>query len=98
MKLVKSPGLWENMAHSSIKTRRPEVVDFCLSNMEHARAVQAARCASAAWCADLGQTSSSFRMSNHTWVMLGSSILLERLRQPTGPSCMPGVATSLFIC
>lgn len=52
MKLVKSPGLWDNMAHSSIKTRRPEVVDFCLSNMEHARAAQAARWASAGFDVD----------------------------------------------
>ena len=88
MKLVKSPGLWENMAHSSIKTRRPEVVDFCLSNMEHARAAQAARWAPAAWPVDLPH----FLVIQRQWNLPDAEWLHSCLSIPgseVGPAAYP---------
>ena len=45
VKLVKTPGLWRSLCLSAVRSRRHQVVHFCLDNMEDAQAAQAARCA-----------------------------------------------------
>lgn len=44
VKLVRTPGLWRNLCLSAIRSRRHQVVHFCLDNMEDAQCAQAARC------------------------------------------------------
>ncbi|KAL3159994.1 hypothetical protein ABBQ38_010382 [Trebouxia sp. C0009 RCD-2024] len=43
VKLVRTPGLWRNLCLSAIRSRRHQVVHFCLDNMEDALCAQAAR-------------------------------------------------------
>eukprot|EP00002_Diphylleia_rotans_P014154 TRINITY_DN2751_c0_g1_i8.p1 TRINITY_DN2751_c0_g1~~TRINITY_DN2751_c0_g1_i8.p1 ORF type:complete len:1267 (-),score=275.99 TRINITY_DN2751_c0_g1_i8:1005-4805(-) len=43
VRLIKSASVWENMATMSIKTRRLDVAEVCLGNMQHARASRALR-------------------------------------------------------
>ena len=41
--LVKSPQLWRSLCLSAIRSRRHQVVHFCLTNMENAQCAQVAR-------------------------------------------------------
>lgn len=50
VKLVKSPGLWRGLCLSAIRSRRHQVVHFCLDNMEDAQCAQAARCLCLSLC------------------------------------------------
>lgn len=43
VKLIKSKGVWENMAHMCVKTQRLDVAEVCLSNMGNARGAMAVR-------------------------------------------------------
>mmetsp|Transcript_19068 Transcript_19068/g.64920 ORF Transcript_19068/g.64920 Transcript_19068/m.64920 type:complete len:1396 (+) Transcript_19068:174-4361(+) len=43
VKHIESTGVWENMSHLCIKTRRLDVADVCLGNMGHVRGVRAVR-------------------------------------------------------
>ncbi|KAK9824666.1 hypothetical protein WJX72_012185 [[Myrmecia] bisecta] len=43
VKIIRNATLWENMAHTAIKTKRLDVVLFCLGNMESHKAAQAIR-------------------------------------------------------
>ena len=45
VRLIKSPGVWENMAHMCVKTKRLDVAEVCLGNMGHARGSAALRLA-----------------------------------------------------
>ena len=43
VKLIKNPDVWENMAQICIKTKRLDVAEHCLGNMQHARGARAVR-------------------------------------------------------
>ena len=43
VKLIRSPSVWENMAHMCVKTKRLDVAEVCLGNMGHARGAAAVR-------------------------------------------------------
>eukprot|EP00873_Tetraselmis_striata_P011387 jgi/Tetstr1/431651/TSEL_021180.t1 len=47
VKLIKNPSVWENMAQICIKTKRLDVAEHCLGNMQHARGARAVREAAA---------------------------------------------------
>eukprot|EP00192_Tetraselmis_astigmatica_P000931 CAMPEP_0117694304 /NCGR_PEP_ID=MMETSP0804-20121206/27375_1 /TAXON_ID=1074897 /ORGANISM="Tetraselmis astigmatica, Strain CCMP880" /LENGTH=1395 /DNA_ID=CAMNT_0005507981 /DNA_START=130 /DNA_END=4318 /DNA_ORIENTATION=+ len=47
LKLIKTPSVWENMAQICIKTKRLDVAEHCLGNMQHARGARAVREAAA---------------------------------------------------
>jgi intraflagellar transport protein 140 len=48
VKLIKSASVWENMAHMCVKTKRLDVAEVCLGNMQHAHGSAAVRRAKAA--------------------------------------------------
>lgn len=43
VRLIKSPSVWENMAHMCVKTKRLDVAEVCLGHMGHARGAAAVR-------------------------------------------------------
>jgi intraflagellar transport protein 140 len=43
VKQIKNPSVWENMAQICIKTKRLDVAEHCLGNMQHARGARAVR-------------------------------------------------------
>ena len=43
VKLIKTPTVWENMAHMCIKTKRLDVAEYCISNMGNIRGARALR-------------------------------------------------------
>lgn len=45
VRLIKSPSVWENMAHMCVKTKRLDVAEVCLGHMGHARGAAAVRIA-----------------------------------------------------
>lgn len=45
VRLIKSPSVWENMAHMCVKTKRLDVAEVCLGHMGHARGAAAVRAA-----------------------------------------------------
>jgi len=47
VRLIKSPSVWENMAHMCVKTKRLDVAEVCLGHMGHARGASAVRAAKA---------------------------------------------------
>lgn len=47
VKQIKNPSVWENMAQICIKTKRLDVAEHCLGNMQHARGARAVREAAA---------------------------------------------------
>jgi len=45
VRLIRSPSVWENMAHMCVKTKRLDVAEVCLGHMGHARGAAAVRAA-----------------------------------------------------
>ncbi|KAG5176880.1 putative intraflagellar transport protein 140 [Tribonema minus] len=45
VRLIRSPSVWENMAHMCVKTKRLDVAEVCLGNMGYARGAAAVRLA-----------------------------------------------------
>jgi intraflagellar transport protein 140 len=45
VRLIQSPSIWENMAQMCVKTRRLDVAELCLANMNHARGCACVRAA-----------------------------------------------------
>jgi intraflagellar transport protein 140 len=45
VRLIKSPSVWENMAHMCVKTKRLDVAEICFGHMGHARGAAAIRAA-----------------------------------------------------
>ena len=43
VKLIKNKAVWQNMAHMCVKTKRLDVAEVCLGNMEHASGAAAVR-------------------------------------------------------
>ena len=43
VKAIDSPGIWENMLHMCVKTKRLDVAKVCLGNMSHARGAKIVR-------------------------------------------------------
>ena len=43
VKAINSPGIWENMLHMCVKTKRLDVAKVCLGNMSHARGAKIVR-------------------------------------------------------
>lgn len=43
VKMIGNTGLWQNMAHMCVKTKRLDVAEVCLGNMGHARGAAAVR-------------------------------------------------------
>uniref|UniRef100_K3W6X2 Uncharacterized protein n=1 Tax=Globisporangium ultimum (strain ATCC 200006 / CBS 805.95 / DAOM BR144) TaxID=431595 RepID=K3W6X2_GLOUD len=43
VKLIENPSVWENMAHTCVKTKRVDVAEICLGSMGHARGAAAVK-------------------------------------------------------
>ena len=43
VRLVKTPDLWRSLCLSALRSRRHQVVQFCLDNMEDVHCAQAVR-------------------------------------------------------